>query len=105
MVPTCAEASTTEEPDAEKTARPGLCGGRRVTGVPTAELQTMWVRSLDCGLVAMIVGRVAVNLVPTAVPVAINLVPRRTLIAVPDDSYCGPLQIALVSYAWVSSVE
>ena len=25
-----------EEPDALMSARPGLCGGRRVTGVPTA---------------------------------------------------------------------
>jgi hypothetical protein len=31
-----AKASTTEEPDAGKTARPGLCGGRPVMGVPTA---------------------------------------------------------------------
>ena len=32
-----AEASTTEEPESGKTARPGLCGGCRVTGIPTAE--------------------------------------------------------------------
>jgi hypothetical protein len=44
----------------------------------------------------MIVGRVAVNLLPTAVPVAVNVVPKVALIAVPDDSYCGPLHIATI---------
>jgi hypothetical protein len=44
----------------------------------------------------MIVGRVAVNLLPTAVPVAVNVVPKVALIAVPDDSYCGPLHIAAI---------
>jgi len=39
MFSPCAEASTTEEPESGKTARPGLCGGCRVTGIPTAETQ------------------------------------------------------------------
>jgi hypothetical protein len=37
MVQTCAEASATEELDREYCTS-GLCGGRRVTGVPTAEV-------------------------------------------------------------------
>jgi hypothetical protein len=57
----------------------------------------MWVRSLDCGLVAMIVGRcsllVAINPVPTAVPVAINVVPQVPLIAIRGISYCEPLHL------------
>jgi hypothetical protein len=36
-VQTCAEASATEEPDAEKLHVRVCAGGRRVTGVPTAE--------------------------------------------------------------------
>ena len=44
LLPCIAEASTTEEPDAGNTARPGLCGGRRVTGVPTAEILYQWNR-------------------------------------------------------------
>ena len=51
----CAIASTTEEPDApdadQSTARPGLCGGRRVTGVPTAR-QTSPLYPLDEARVA-----------------------------------------------------
>ena len=41
MAQSCAKASATEEPDApnadQSTARPGLCRGRRVIGVPTAD--------------------------------------------------------------------
>lgn len=37
VTPCIADASTTEEPGAEKLARRGLCGGPLVRAVPTAE--------------------------------------------------------------------
>jgi hypothetical protein len=48
---------------------------------------------LDCGLVAINLVPVADNVVPMHPLVAINLGLKRALIAIPNDSYCGPLQI------------
>lgn len=39
-VSACAEASVTEKPGGN-IARPDLCGGRRVTDVPTAEMHVL----------------------------------------------------------------
>jgi hypothetical protein len=57
------------------------------------QLQLMWVRSLDCGLVAINLVPVADIVVPMHSLVAINVVQKQALIAVPNDSYCGPLQL------------
>jgi hypothetical protein len=60
-----------------------------------AQLQRMWVHVLDCGPVANNPVPVADNVVPMYPFVAINVVPNGALIAVPDDSYCGPLHIVV----------
>jgi hypothetical protein len=57
------------------------------------QLQRMWVHILDCGPVANTQVQVANNVVPMHPLVAINVGLKRALIAVPDDSYCGPLQL------------
>jgi hypothetical protein len=38
-----------EEPDALRSARPGLCGGHRATGVPTAIVNYAGSRLIDSG--------------------------------------------------------
>ncbi len=58
----------------------------------------MWARALDCGLVAINLVPVADNVVPMHPLVAINVGLKRALIAVPDDSYCGPLQVGVTPY-------
>jgi hypothetical protein len=56
-------------------------------------LQLKWVRVLDCGPIANNPGPVADNVVPQSFLVAINVVPKVILIAVPGYFDCGPLHV------------